>query len=52
MDRMIDFFVAHADLCMSFAQATNMNFAGLLGIHSKEGRRVWCDQTGLDGRPG
>jgi hypothetical protein len=51
MDRMIDFFVVHADLCMSFARATDMNFAGLLGIHSRAGRRSWCDRTGLDGKP-
>jgi hypothetical protein len=51
MDRMTDFFVAHADLCMDYARAANMNFARILGIHSKEGRLVWCERTGLDGNP-
>lgn len=49
--RMIDFFVAHADLCMDYANRTGWNFAGLLGTCSKEARQVWCERTGLDGKP-
>lgn len=50
-DRMIDFFVDHGDLCMRWAELTNRNFAGILEIPSREGRREWCERTGLDGKP-
>lgn len=50
-DRMIDFFVDRADLCIHYAERVQLNFAGLLGIHSKDGRQAWCERTGLDGKP-
>lgn len=51
MDRMIDFFVDQADLCMEWARAAEMNFAGVLGCHYRQGRRAWCERTGLTGNP-